>query len=125
ETDCRSIVLAAAATFDRVLSGDVLGRRVLLSQSRMDGPAALGMVLGEYLVHGWDLARALGRHWEPSDRACSVAQEFFAGTIAPEYRGGDGGFFAEEVPVPAGAGALDRLIGFAGRDPGWVPPARG
>jgi uncharacterized protein (TIGR03086 family) len=120
---CSQIVTAAGDRLDRALSGDVLQRRVLLSQSFMDGPAALGMVLGEYLVHGWDLARALDRPWQPPEPACTVALEFFEGTIAPEYRGGDTGFFADLVPVPDDAPALDRLLGFAGRDPRWTPPA--
>jgi uncharacterized protein (TIGR03086 family) len=122
---CGKVVLDSAATLHRALSAGVLQRQVVLSQSRMDAPAALGMVLGEYLVHGWDLARALDRPWTPSAQACAVAREFFAGTIGPEYRGGDGGFFAAEVAVPDDAPELDRLIGFAGRDPRWTPPAAG
>ena len=42
--------------------------------------------------------------------------------VAPEYRGPDSGFFDVEVEVPAGAPALDRLLGFAGRDPAWERP---
>ena len=104
---------------DGVLSGDVV-----LSQSRMDGPAALGMVLGEYVVHGWDLARAVGRPWSPPEAAATAtAREFFAAMSSREYRGADGGFFDDEVPVPADAPALERLLGFAGRDPGWTPTA--
>jgi hypothetical protein len=29
--------------------------------------------------------------------------------------------FGERVPVPDDAPALDRFIGFMGRDPGWTP----
>lgn len=122
---CGKVVLDSAATLHRALSAGVLQRQVVLSQSRMDAPAALGMVLGEYLVHGWDLARALDRPWTPSPQACAIAREFFAGTIGPEYRGGDGGFFGAEVAVPDDASELDRLIGFAGRDPRWTPPVAG
>jgi uncharacterized protein (TIGR03086 family) len=116
----RDVVLNCATTLDRALAGGVLEQRVRMSQSWMDAPAALGMVLGEYLVHGWDLARAQDLPWRPSDRACAVAREFLEGMVRPEYRGGDGGFFDQEVPVAAGASELDRLIGFAGRDPGWT-----
>jgi uncharacterized protein (TIGR03086 family) len=105
----------AAAVRSGVQDGDVA-----VSQARMSGPSVLGMMLGEYLVHGWDLARALERPWDPPRAAVTAGLDFFAGMVSPQYRGGDAGFFAEEVPVPADAPALDRLLGFAGRDPRWT-----
>ncbi len=117
ERDLAEVVRRSAATIADAVRGGVLDRQVVLAQSRMDGPAALGMVLGEYLVHGWDLATAVGAPWTPPERACETALEFFRGVVLPEYRGEDGGFFGAEVPVPADAPALDRLLGFAGRRP--------
>ena len=119
------VVREAAATIRNALGAGVLGRRVVMSQSRMDGPAVAAMALGEYLVHGWDLARATGRAWTPSADACDPAREFLVGMVAPEYRSaagedGPGTFFGPEVPVPDDAPALDRLLGFAGRDPHWT-----
>lgn len=40
--------------------------------------------------------------------------------VQPEYRG-DGLPFGPEVAVAADAPALDRLLAFTGRDPGWEP----
>lgn len=119
------VVRDSAARIEAALGGDVLGRQVVMSSSRMDGPAVAAMTLGEYLIHGWDLAAATGRDWAPSDAACDAAREFFEGMISPEYRSEDGagGFFAPEVPVPDDAPALHRLLGFAGRNPSWTPPA--
>ena len=117
------VVRTAAAAIERGTLAGVAGRRGVMSQSAMDGDAVLAMALGEYLVHGWDLARATGRDWPVPEVACGLALEFFTGMITPEYRSADGGggFFGPEVEVRHDASALDRLLGFAGRDPQWSP----
>ena len=116
------VVRDSARRIEAALAGDVLGRQVVMSQARMDGPAVLAMALGEYLIHGWDLAAATSRAWTPSEDACEAALEFFGGMITPEYRSEDGagGMFGPELPMPDDAPALHRLLGFAGRDPSWT-----
>ncbi|MFC9157050.1 TIGR03086 family metal-binding protein [Streptomyces bauhiniae] len=76
------------------------------------------MVLGDLLVHGWDLARATGQEYTPD--ATTVEE------VAPEVEkiapmGRNAGVYAEAVPVPAGATRFERLLGDAGRDAGWSP----
>ncbi|WP_345652409.1 TIGR03086 family metal-binding protein [Streptomyces tremellae] len=81
------------------------------------------MVLGDLVVHGWDLARATGRPYAyAQDDAVveDVARQF--AELAPLAR--SMGAFGPEVEVPPGAPALDRLLGVTGRDPGWRAPAR-
>lgn len=117
-----AVVRRCRADIDRAIAADAAGQMVTMSSSRMAGDGVLGMALGEYLVHGWDLARTTGRAYETPEAAVGPAHEFLAGMVAPEYRGPDSGFFDAEVPVPADAPPLDRLLGFAGRDPGWQPP---
>jgi uncharacterized protein (TIGR03086 family) len=119
------VVHDSAARIRTALDGGVLQRRVVMSQAQMDGAAVVAMALGEYVVHGWDLATATGRPWQPSSQACQASLEFFAGTVAPEYRSEDGagGMFGPEVEVSPDASPLQRLLGFAGRDPRWAPPA--
>lgn len=121
--DPADVVRTARGRFAAALDAGVLDGEVVMSASRMSGPGATGMVLGEYVVHGWDLSTALGRPWTPPAEAVATAHEFFAGVVVPEYRGPDGGFFLDEVEVDHDAPALDRLLAFAGRDPGWTPPA--
>lgn len=121
--DLAGVVVECAGRFEAALAGGALGGEVVMSQARMAGPAVAGMFLGEYLVHGWDLAAATGQEWAPPEVSAQAGLDFFAGMVAPEYRGGPDGYFAAEVPVPDDAPALARLIGFAGRDPGWAPPA--
>jgi uncharacterized protein (TIGR03086 family) len=120
DRDLADVVRDSAGTLLDAVRGGALDGQIVLKQSRMDGPGAFGMVLGEYLVHGWDLAAAVGAPWTPPERACEAALEFFRAMVLPEYRGEEGGFFGEEVPVPSDAPALDRLLGFAGRRPDWT-----
>lgn len=115
-------IRVAAKTLDDAVRGGATDRPlVIAAQGGMPGEMALSMILGEYLVHGWDLARATGQSWTQSPDAADTAREFFAGMVTPEYRG-PGGMFAEEVAVPDDASAIDRLVAFAGRDPHWSAP---
>ena len=119
DRDPADVVRVAAASIAAAVRDGAGGGEVVLASSRMDGGAVLAMILGEYLLHGWDLARALDLPWSPAPDACEAALDFFRAMIAPEYRGGDAGSFGPEVPVAAGAGAFERLLGFAGRDLRW------
>ena len=129
-----AIVQRAGADIARAIDDGVADRLVTMSQARMAGDGVLAMALGEYLVHGWDLALATGRDWQPAAEtlaasaaetaAAETALAFLHGTVAPEYRGPDSGFFGHEVEAPAGATAFIRLLCFAGRQPdGAVPTA--
>jgi uncharacterized protein (TIGR03086 family) len=80
------------------------------------------MILWEYQMHGWDLARATGRPWSPPETAARESLAFAPGMLTADYQG-EGKAFAPPVPVPADAPALDRLLGLSGRDPHWQPPA--
>lgn len=120
--DPAAVVRSAAGSISTSVQDGVHHREaVRLSQADMPGSGAIGMMLGEYLLHGWDLRAALGLPWDPDPRACDAARVFLEGMMQPEYRGGPDGYFAEEVPVADDAPAADRLLGFAGRDPAWKP----
>jgi uncharacterized protein (TIGR03086 family) len=76
----------------------------------------------ELVVHGWDLARATGQHLEPGSASLAHLERFlevFAGPLASGK-----GPYGPAVPVPADAPRWDRLLGLAGRDPGWRPTTR-
>ncbi|MGY1745582.1 TIGR03086 family metal-binding protein [Blastococcus sp. SYSU D00695] len=88
----------------------------------MPATAMAAVAVDEVLVHGWDLAVATGQPYRPDPGATEVAAGFVltatGGGAAPE------GLFGPPVPVPEDAAPFDRLLGRAGRDPGWRPPAR-
>ncbi|MFV0259990.1 MAG: TIGR03086 family metal-binding protein [Acidimicrobiales bacterium] len=117
------VVRRAEADIARAVADDVAGQLVVMSQARMAGDGVLAMALGEYIIHAWDLATATGRSYSAPDAAVGAAHEFLDGMVTADYRGPDSGFFDAEIPVAADAAALDRLLGFAGRDPGWMSPA--
>jgi len=77
-----------------------------------------GMVLGELVVHGWDLARATGQEpkWDED------VIEFVHDEVAKSAeQGREMGVYGAAVPVPATASTLERALGLTGRDPGWTP----
>jgi uncharacterized protein (TIGR03086 family) len=80
------------------------------------------VVLDEVVVHGWDLAAALDRPYEPPPDAVAGALDFVGPTVA-ESPDGTPGLFGPPVAVPDDAPALDRLLGLTGRDPRWHPGA--
>jgi len=118
-TTASEIVRNALAAIRQAIADDAAGQLVVMSGSRMAGDAVLGMALGEYIVHAWDLATSTGQPYSAPDSVVCPAREFLEGMAAPEYRGPDSGFFDAEVAVPNDATPLDQLLGFAGRDPQW------
>jgi uncharacterized protein (TIGR03086 family) len=83
--------------------------------------ASLAVVaLDELVLHGWDLARAVGQRYQPDPASVEACLGFVSAVARPE---GVPGLFGPSVPVADDAPALDRLLGLAGRDPSWTPPA--
>lgn len=80
----------------------------------------VGVVLMETITHGWDLAKATGQPTPYPEEPVAAALSAGEGMLSPEYRGDDKPF-GDEVQVPQSASALDRLVGFMGRDPQWAP----
>ncbi len=114
----RAEVTAAADRMDQALRAGAASRPLRLGGSAMPGDMALGMILWEYQMHGWDLARATGQPWSPPDAAARESLGFAPGMLTGDYQG-QGKAFAPRVTVPETAPAFDRLLGLSGRDPAW------
>ena len=112
-------VRTAARRLDRAIRDGAADRPLRLGDSAMPGELALGMILWEYQVHGWDLARATGQRWDPPAAAAAESVGFAPGMLTADYQG-EGKPFAPPVGVPDDAPPLDRLLGLSGRDPGWT-----
>lgn len=93
----------------------VLQRTVVLPLGSLPAAVALDLRIVETLVHGWDLARALGRPYDVPDdlaaRALDVAHRLVSQISIPSGRRP----FAPPQPVSAMAPAVDRLAAFLGR----------
>ncbi|NUS45159.1 MAG: TIGR03086 family protein [Mycobacteriaceae bacterium] len=119
-SDAAAAVREAAERMGAAVRAGAAQRPLWLGDNAMPGELALDMILWEYQMHGWDLARALDRPWSPPAAAAEQSLQFAPAMLTPDYQG-EGKPFAPAVPVPADAPPLDRLLGLSGRDPQWQP----
>ena len=82
-----------------------------------EAPAALmaGVLSIEFLVHAWDYAAATGRDVTAPDSLSDYVLGLAHTIITPQGRTTVG--FDDPIEVPADARALDRLLGYTGRQP--------
>ena len=94
----------------------VLERPVRVPFGTVPGAVARHLRITECLVHGWDLARALGASFDPP--AALVEQELafsapMLSQVPPERR-----VFAPSRPTAGGGRPIERLVTLLGRDTG-------
>lgn len=87
------------------------------------GRTTIGATLADFygwdlVVHGSDVARAVGAPWEISEDEAARLQATADGWGDALY---SEGICAAAVPVSADASATDRLLARLGRDPRWTP----
>jgi uncharacterized protein (TIGR03086 family) len=85
----------------------------------LPGEIAGLVALDEIFIHGWDLAVASGQHFGYDEASLEAVHGFVLASAAPEQEALRDGIFGPVVEVRPGAPLLDRVIGLAGRDPGW------
>lgn len=84
----------------------------------LPGEVAAAVAVDELVVHGWDLARATGRPYDPDPAALRATYDFLQACADDPSRGA---IFGPIVPVPQDAPLLDRALGLSGRNPRWTP----
>ena len=83
----------------------------------MPGAIAASVALNEVVVHGWDLATALGRPFEARDEDVTACMAFAEPFSTPESAEQRGDAFGPVIAVPDDAPPLERLLGMMGRSP--------
>lgn len=81
----------------------------------LPGEVAAAVALNEVVVHGWDLATALGRPFAATDTDVAACLTFARPFSTPVTAGERGTAFGEVLPVPEGATPLVELLALLGR----------
>lgn len=118
-------VRAYAAAAERVTAAftaeGVLDRGFVLPQVGVDAPFpalhAIGFHFIDYLVHGWDVARALGIAYEPAPDLAEAAWPIALAVPDGDYRERPGAAFAPSAPAAPEASRFDQILARLGRTP--------
>lgn len=101
----------------------MLERRLWLPEIRdgMRFPAAMaiGFHFLDYVVHGWDVARSIGRDPGLDPDLVSAALAVAVQVPDGDARLAPGAAFRPGIPVPGDATEMDRLLAVLGRSPDW------
>jgi uncharacterized protein (TIGR03086 family) len=87
----------------------------------LPGEVAGLVALDELVVHGWDVARAMGQSYDCDAPSLEAVHAFVSQFSAPGQEEARAGLFGPVVDVPEDAPLVDRVIGLTGRDPAWSP----
>ncbi|MEV6168968.1 TIGR03086 family metal-binding protein [Streptomyces sp. NPDC051954] len=106
---------SAAALVTAFEAPGALERTVQAPIGEVPGAVALHLQTIDQLVHGWDLARAIGQKALFDDATVERETEFARGLVA-QLPSGPGAPFAPSRTAPEDAPAIDRLAALLGRD---------
>jgi uncharacterized protein (TIGR03086 family) len=87
--------------------------------STMPAATVGSIMIGEFVIHAWDVAVATGQTLDCPPELGEAVLESVSGVA---QMGRDGGWFGSEVAVDAAAPAFQRALAISGRDPAWTPP---
>ena len=98
---------------DAMHSPGALDRTIAAPFGDVPGDAFARFVVLDGLVHGWDIATALGQPYEPPDELVAAVDGFAREAIVPAMREAE--MFAAPTDAPAGATSIEQLVAFTGR----------
>ena len=103
---------ASSAAVEAVGQDGVLDRIVHVSFGDIPGREYVSQLTCDHLIHGWDLARAIGADERLDRDVVDFAYEFLS-PQADSWRGA--GVFGPRVELPAGADRQSELLALTGR----------
>jgi uncharacterized protein (TIGR03086 family) len=105
---------AASASVAAVEEEGALDRTVHVSFGDISGREYVSQMVCDHLIHGWDLARAIGADERLDPELVDFAYDF----LAPQVDGWrSAGVFGPQVDLSAGAGRQEELLALTGRRP--------
>jgi uncharacterized protein (TIGR03086 family) len=105
---------AAGASIAAVAEVGALERTVHASFGDISGHEYVSQLVCDHVIHGWDLARAIGADERIDDELVDFAYNFLL-PQADSWR--SAGAFGPKVELPAGAGRQAELLALTGRRP--------
>jgi uncharacterized protein (TIGR03086 family) len=106
---------ASEAALAAASDGDALTRVHVTPLGEMPGPILAGFTTLDILVHGWDLAKAIGQPVVLDDAVAEHVMGFAQQALEGEEM--RAGRIGPALAVPETASVGDRLAGFLGRQP--------
>jgi uncharacterized protein (TIGR03086 family) len=107
-------VAAAQSSIAAVAQAGALDRTVHVSFGDISGREYVSQLVCDHVIHGWDLARAIGADEGIDADLVDFAYDF----LLPQVGGWrSAGVFGPQVEVPAGVGRQAELLALSGRNP--------
>jgi uncharacterized protein (TIGR03086 family) len=116
---------AAADVIDSFAGADVLDAPFALPElaptGTFPGAMAIGFHYVDYVVHGWDVARTIGRPFELPADVVAGALPLALAVPDGDFRTFEGAVFAPPLPSTDQGDDFDRILTYLGRSPQWKP----